>query len=136
MPSGMKVHCKVLWLLDKQTLQYAPLSIADRALRLAISEDMAFDGAYCVVVSIAAIGVSEVLFVEPKRLNVDPLCTAFTIDSWKYHSFPKFFCSLVVNEFLLLDVNSCPCSLNRDVAWNARSIKFAFFFPLQYSRIL
>lgn len=39
--SRIKMHCDVLWLLNKHTLQYLALPMVDRPSRLAISKDNA-----------------------------------------------------------------------------------------------
>lgn len=119
---------RVLWFLDKWTLLCDALAILDNALRIAINEEMASNSVDCALLFSATTGIPKALFVETEELDLNPLCTTLTPDLWKNHGFPHCVCTFIVNGLVHLDVNSCPCNLCGEVAWNTRSRRFASFF--------
>lgn len=78
----MKLHREVLLFLDKQTLQQTVLFIVQKVSTLAISNEVASDDVEGVGISSATTGVSEVLLVESRKLDVGSLCTAYRPDLW------------------------------------------------------
>lgn len=96
---------------------------------------MTSDSVECVVISSTITGVSKVLLVDAEVLDVDPLCTACTLHTYKDHNFLRCIYGLAVGEFVLLDVESCLCNLSRGAVRMARSCRFGSFLPLQYSRV-
>lgn len=79
----MKVHFDLLWFLNKHTLQYAALSMVERAFMLAISNDNTSEDAgddQDAIWPIGSTGVPEIFNVEAHGLKADQLLTAFTPD--------------------------------------------------------
>lgn len=117
-------------------MQQAVLSIVDNVSKLAISEKKSSDGVNCVIVLRATIGVPKTLLVEAEELAVNSVCTAFKPGLWEDRSFSRCNCGLLDAGIVLLDVVSCPCSLNRESTWKPRSCRVASFLPFYDSDVL
>lgn len=84
----------ILWIFNKNALQYAVFSIIEIALRLRISKGKTSEDTNSdrnAVWPIAGIGVREVFFVEANGLEVDPLLTDFRPDLLDDYGFFRSF---------------------------------------------
>lgn len=128
--SGMNVHWDVVGSLAKFILQYLAGSMVKSSSRLAISEKKAFKNAADDCNASWLIANTGAKADGPAE---DFLWLSFTSDLCYSQGFLHCFLSFGPVGLVYLDDKSCSWSLCKDVAWDSRSCKLAFFMDLPYA---